>query len=168
MNNKYIWYASYGSNLLKERFMHYVKGGVCRFNGSDYDGCTDKSEPLDSRPCLIKYDLYFGNKSSKWGFGGVAFLNPIRNEKAATLGRMYLITEEQFKEVHKQEGLGWYDKVVDLGMEEGIPIKTFTHSTLFPKNKPSDEYVNVIKKGLSETYPAMSDREITAYLESNY
>jgi len=168
MNKKYIWYASYGSNLLKERFMHYIKGGVCRFNGSYYDGCTDKSEPIDIRPCLIKHDLYFGNESSKWGYGGVAFLDSNRNEKAATLGRMYLITEEQFEEIHEQEGPGWYDKVLNLGMEDGFPIKTFTHSTLFPKNKPSSEYVDVIKKGLNETYPAMSDGEITAYMELCY
>lgn len=165
MNKEYIWYACYGSNLLNERFMHYIHGGVCRFNGSSYDGCTDQSEPLDDRPCIINHKLYFGNRSSKWDDGGVAFLNPVRNEKVVTLGRMFLITEEQFKEVQRQEGPGWYNEVLDLGMAEGIPIKTFTHSTVFPRSKPSKSYVSVVRKGLSETYPGKSNSEITAYLQ---
>jgi len=49
MNKQYIWYACYGSNLLKERFMHYIGERVCRFNSASYSGCTDQSEPLEDR-----------------------------------------------------------------------------------------------------------------------
>lgn len=165
MNKNYIWYACYGSNLLKERFMHYIRGGVCRFNGRPYQGCIDQNEPLEDRPCIIKHDLYFGNRSSTWNNGGVAFLDPERNENAATLGRMFLITEEQFKEVQSQEGPSWYNKVIDLGIEEGVPIKTFTHSTRFPSKEPSQNYVSVVREGLSETYPSKTTQEINDYLQ---
>ncbi len=42
---KYLIYAAYGSNMLKERFMVYIKGG--EFEGNPYPGSTDKSEPED-------------------------------------------------------------------------------------------------------------------------
>lgn len=164
MNKQYIWYACYGSNLLKERFMYYIGGGVCRFNGTRYRGCTDQSEPLDDRPCIVKHELYFGNSSSKWDDGGVAFLNKVRNENVLTLGRMYLISEDQFKEVQEQEGLGWYNEVLDLGMEDGVPVKSFTHSSLFSRNIPSEKYIGVVKAGISESYPGKSSREIIDYL----
>lgn len=35
---EYVWYASYGSNMLYERFMHYIKGGYCEFNNKIYPG----------------------------------------------------------------------------------------------------------------------------------
>lgn len=167
VNKRYVWYACYGSNLLKERFLHYIKGGVCRFNGVDYHGCTDKSDPLEDRPIILKHELYFGNRSGIWDNGGVAFLNPIRDENAETLGRMFLITEEQLKEVQSQEGLGWYNKLVDLGFEEGIPVKTFTHSTVFNINQPSQKYLSIIKEGLLETYPSMPDRQISSYIRDH-
>jgi len=45
---KYLIYAAYGSNLLKERFMRYIKGGKFEgFEGKDYRGSSDKSEPKD-------------------------------------------------------------------------------------------------------------------------
>lgn len=164
VNKQYVWYACYGSNLLKERFMHYIKGGVCRFNGASYSGCKDKSEPLEDRPCIIKHELYFGNSSGKWDGGGVAFLTPTRDETVETLGRMFLISEEQFKDVQSQEGFYWYNEVLDLGMEAGYPIKTFTHSTVYNRNKPSMKYINVVREGLHETYPDKSDKEISYYI----
>ncbi len=62
----YVWYASYGSNLLYERFITYIEGGNCKFNGVDYPGCRDKSLPKDSRPTIIPYKMYYGNKSGSW------------------------------------------------------------------------------------------------------
>ena len=47
MNKKYVWYACYGSNLLRERFMLYIQGGFCRFNNREYTPCNDKSAPLE-------------------------------------------------------------------------------------------------------------------------
>jgi hypothetical protein len=39
----HVIYAAYGSNLLKERFLVYIKGGT--FMGIHYEGCRDKTEP---------------------------------------------------------------------------------------------------------------------------
>lgn len=165
MENKHIWYACYGSNLLKERFMLYIKGGHCRFNNKDYDGCTDKSKPLDDRPYIIPYELYFAQKSPSWSDAGVAFLKPERDENVQTLGRIYLITENQFKEIQCQEGCGWYDLILDLGTFNSIPVKTFTHSSKYPYVEPSAAYKNVMFLGLQETYPEMTEEGIQMYIE---
>lgn len=164
MNKKYVWYACYGSNLLQERFMYYIKGGECTLNGTSYSGCTDKSDPVDVKPVTIHHKLYFGNKSATWEGGGVAFLDPERDENACTLGRMYLISEEQFLEVQEQEG-EWYEKAIYLVKMEDIEIWTFTHSSMYSKNLPGPKYKEVIKRGLRETYPDMTQEEIDIYLD---
>lgn len=101
MNDKYVWYACYGSNLNKHRFLCYIQGGVCHYNGRIYEGCDDKSEPIEDKPITIPHKLYFANSSGSWNGSGVAFINPQRDPHANTRGRMYLITEDQFAEVHK-------------------------------------------------------------------
>ena len=40
-----VIYAAYGSNLLKERFLVYIKGG--EFEGKNYKGCKDKTDPVN-------------------------------------------------------------------------------------------------------------------------
>lgn len=166
MSVKYVWYACYGSNLLKERFLLYIKSGKCRFNDKCYKGCADKSEPLRDIPNTIPYELYFGKSSPSWEHGGVAFLKPNLNEKAATLGRMYLITEQQFNDIQEQEGPNWYNKVLELPSFDNFPVKTFTHSEEFAKNIPCDKYLDVVREGLRETYPSMNDDELEGYLKN--
>lgn len=165
MSEKYVWYACYGSNILKERFMHYIKGGDCRFNGVNYDGCKDKTDPLDERPFTIPYKLYFSRRSPNWEYGGVAFLYPEKNDSIMTLGKIYKITYDQFKEIQRQEGGSWYDEILYLGEIDGIPVKTFTHSSVTDERKPCDKYINVIMLGLKETYPEMSEEEIEQYIK---
>jgi hypothetical protein len=164
-NKKYVWYACYGSNILRERFMLYIEGGFSKFNNEDYKPCTDKSAPLEDLPINIPYELYFGNSSKKWEDGGVAFLNPERKDNIKTLGRMYLITEEQFIEINKQEGSGWYDLIINLGTLNEIPVKTFTHSRMFTRNLPAKKYLKVIEEGIHETYPDLSKYAIENYLK---
>ena len=164
VNKKYVWYACYGSNILRERFMLYIQGGFCKFNERNYIPCNDTSAPLDSKTINIPYKLYFGNSSGSWQGGGVAFLEPERNDNTTTLGRMYLITEDQFKEINTQEGPGWYDLIINLGTLNGVPIKTFTHSRMFTSNLPVQKYLKVIEDGISETYPNLSKDEISNYL----
>jgi len=145
-----VWYACYGSNILYERFMHYIEGGTCRFNGKAHDGCTDKTPPSESRPIVIPYEMYFGNRRSSWGKYGTAFIDLTR--PAVTVGRAYLITEEQYKEVWTQEGSGdsWYGKEVELGSYNGYPIRTFTNAERRPENEPSPDYLKVISEGMKE------------------
>lgn len=162
--NDYVWYASYGSNMLYERFLTFIKGGYCRFNGVEYKGCRNKLIPKDSRPIAIPYNMYFGNEGSVWGDSGVAFLNVEKYGQA--LGRMHLITGEQFEDILSQQerGENWYNQSVSLGEYNGIQIVTFTNKSARPYNDPCDSYLEVLRMGLKETYPLMSDFEIMKYL----
>ena len=164
-NRDYVWYASYGSNLLYERFVTYIQGGNCKFNGEDYPGCRDKSLPKDSRPITIPYKMYYGNKSVSWGNGGVSFLNIESTGEA--LGRMYLVTREQFQDISRQEGRGknWYNNSVNLGEYEGREIITFTNKIKRLHQKPSEKYLEVIRRGIKETYPAMNETDVMKYLK---
>lgn len=168
MNYKHIWYISYGSNLKRDRFMCYIKGGKCHENGRIYEGCTDKSDPLIDKPVTINHRLYFANYSLSWDGGGVAFIDPQEDPIQITLGRMYLIKESQFEDIHRQEGTSsnWYDKIIELGTIDGYPVMTFTNNYIKPENEPCPRYLRVIAEGIRETYPQMSDDEIWDYLNA--
>lgn len=164
VRNDYVWYASYGSNLLYERFITYIMGGECKFNGVNYAGCRNKSLPKDSRPITIPYKMYYGSKSSSWGNAGVSFLDMENTTQA--LGRMYLVTKEQFEDISRQEGTGenWYNQSISLGEQNGIEIFTFTNKIRREYNNPSNKYLAIVKMGLKETYPDMSDFDVMKYL----
>jgi gamma-glutamylcyclotransferase (GGCT)/AIG2-like uncharacterized protein YtfP len=162
--NDYVWYASYGSNLIYERLLVYIKGGRSKFNGVDYEGCRNKSIPKDTRPVTIPYKMYYGNESSPWGTGGLAFLDT--ESKGQTLGRMYLVTEEQFEDIARQEGLeeDWYNQSLSLGEYNGVEIITITNKNTRPYHNPSDNYLEILRMGIKETYPNMSDFKVMKYL----
>jgi len=165
MKEDLVWYASYGSNMLRERFMHYIQGG--EYEGKEHDGCDDKTPPRDDKPLIIKgYRMYFGNKSSGWDNRGVCFLEPKENEEA--LGRIYLITWEQFSDIRCQEGCGsyWYNEKILLNPEqpEDIPIYTITNRSKRNVVEPSQKYLDVVSRGIRETYPEMSRDKIDEYL----
>jgi len=162
--NDFVWYASYGSNLIYERLVVYIKGGKCKFNGVTYDGCKNKSLPKDTRPVTIPYKMYYGNESSPWGIGGISFLDT--QGRGQSLGRMYLITEEQFEDISKQEGHeeDLYNQSLSLGEYNGVEIVTISNSNTRPYNNPSDNYLRVVQMGIKETYPDMSEFEIMKYL----
>ncbi len=162
----YVWYASYGSNMLYERFMCYILGKKFRLNGRDIDNCNDTSPPISSMPVEIPYNMYFGNSSKSWGGSGVSFLDTSKPGKS--LGRMYLITNEQMDHVHCQESKhpDWYDMTIDLGSKHGIPIKTITNHGLRPKHPPNEKYTSVIFEGLRETYPEKTLTELREYIDA--
>ncbi|WP_018663530.1 hypothetical protein [Heyndrickxia acidiproducens] len=180
-----VWYASYGSNLLRERFMCYIAGGRPPGSSQEEPGCTDHTPPMSDKKIMMPYPLYFARENSKWGKGGVAFISTKRHEKAETVGRMYLVTAQQFKEVVDQEnglaeleidlkkvieegsarvGSGWYNRIVYLGMKDGAPIFTFT--TGMPMDgqlfvKPPAPYLKTIARGLAQL--KMGREEIIRY-----
>jgi len=161
---KYVWYAGYGSNLSEDRFLCYIKGGKPKYANEEGAGCKDQSLPLKDKPISIYFSLYFAKNSSNW-VGAVAFIGTKENKKGKpTLGRMWLITEEQFKEIRAQEGTSWYNKKIELGKEEGMSIYTITHSAQLSFEKPSENYLKTIIGGLKETYPEMSTKELVEYL----
>lgn len=160
-NPDYVWYVCYGSNLLEERFLYYLMGGRSVFDGTEYQGCSDKSMYLTSCPVTIPYQLYFSRSAAKWGNGGVAFLDMCR--KGMTLGRMYLVSRKQYEEIKSQEGL-WYQQTLELGTYQGLPMYSFTDTQRMADQAPHVSYLNVIRHGLRQTYPEMIDEEIENYL----
>lgn len=161
--NGYVWYACYGSNLLKERFLCYLQGGKCRYNGRTYKGCTDKTVPKSSKAIMIPFEMYYGNHSASWNNAGVSFLDS--SKAGQTLGRMHLITEEQFYEIHRQEGSGdnWYNQLIYLGKDTGFEIYTFTNKTRREECEPDENYLSVMRQGLTETYPEITKKELKSY-----
>ena len=187
-----IWYASYGSNLLRARFLAYIRGG--RPPGAQFVqvGCSDPTPPSHDHGIMIHHGLYFAEQSVHWGNAGVAFIETGKDSMAKTLGRMYLISADQFREVVLQENgyrrmnvdLGidlertqqegrseirgeFYRTLLFLGEEGGHPIFTFTAAGGLEKaslNPPSPLYLSIIAKGLQETF-GLSDPGIVEYLQ---
>jgi hypothetical protein len=180
-----VWYASYGSNLMEERFLAYIHGGIVPGSDRPEIGCRDKSSPKRNERIDIPYPLYFSKDRTKWGRGGVGFIGTDISEAERTIGRMYLITEEQFFDVVSQENNGmdvgvnlaeiekngfvdihdgWYNRIIFLGKKNGAPIFTFSsnksmNSIMF--TKPSAAYLSVIAKGLMEL--GLSQEEVVEY-----
>jgi len=184
-----VWYASYGSDLFSRRFMCYIEGGQPDGASSPHPGCRDKTPPKDDQPIKISYPLYFAKQSPRWDDKGIAFIGLKKEETEATLGRMYLITEQQFIDVVSQENDGarismdlekvkqqgsmvfhesWYGNILYLGEQDGFPIYTFTSSKdigLEAPVAPSPKYLQYIISGLKEVYPVAHD-DIVKYLLS--
>lgn len=150
--DNYLWYASYGSNLNYNRFMDYI------------NSCDDTTPPIASKQVLINHKLYFANKSCIWENKGVAFIDPKEDKNEVTLGRMYLITKDQFEQIKLFEGSKYQNKV-RLGTYDGKEIVTFTDYEVNEENLPSERYVEIIQKGLRETYKSLSKDQIIKYLD---
>lgn len=174
----YVWYASYGSNINKERFYKYLIGGKVEGAKIEEIGSRDKTLPIKTKNILLRHKLFFAGESKRWD-GGVAFINPNFNAREKTFSKMYLIKFEQFKDVFCQEnslpfdepiwegvsGLTKnhsiiisntkYGKVLCLGEEDGYPIFTFTTTKEMSEmmlNKPSKEYIEIISKGIIDAF----------------
>ncbi len=184
-----IWYASYGSNLLEERFLCYIRGGRPEGASRTYAGCVDKSLPLENKSLELPFKLYFAKKASVWNQGGVAFIHKEKAPEEKTLGRMYRITPAQFVDVVRQENAfeedltidfdralqegelliregAWYGQLLFVGKEKGAPIFTFTHQeAIAPIVRPDEAYLRTIIRGIQETY-GWPDHQIVDYLIS--
>jgi hypothetical protein len=184
-----VWYAVYGSNLLRSRFDCYIRGGKPDGAAEGYAGCRDKIPPRDARRFVLAHSLYFADHSESWG-GAIAFIR--RTVSAArTYGRIYLITYGQFNDVVRQENRRdvpgrvlvpsfealadtghWeitdfrlYGGVIKIGARHGHPILSLTaaHEN-HEVGAPSEAYVKTIVTGLKETYPCMRKSKILDYL----
>jgi hypothetical protein len=162
-DNEYVWYACYGSNISEDRLMIYINGDI-NGNFAKSDGCRDKSKPIESKSYIIRRRLYFAKHSLKWN-GGVAFLN--YRSLGKIYGKIYKIKKSQFIDILNQEQrLKDYDTIIYIGKYKKVPIYTFTAlHKLKDLEKPSEEYLNVIKKGIIETYDKLSLKRIDKYIE---
>ena len=189
-NTDYIWYASYGSNLLEDRFNCYIQGGKPNGSQRNYPGCRNKNLPIDKEETYISSELYFAKESQTWNNGGVCFISNNFGQSKETLARMYLITKEQFIDIVKQENRNsqelqidfekavidggivfkkdiWYGKILYLGNQNNYPIFTFTNEIdIEEKNKPNENYLKIIIEGIKETFPNFNEFDIENYLNS--
>src|SRR5574341_764364 len=117
----HIWYASYGSNLSKDRFYCYIMGGRPQGAEKIYVGCRDKTPPVLEKPVILHHELYFAKSSRTWQNGGVGFVRTEPDTSVQTRGNMYLITKEQFCDVIKQEIDS--DETITIDFERAIRDK---------------------------------------------
>jgi len=168
-SEEYVWYVSYGSNLLEERLGFYIQGGYCSYNNRDYPPCTDTTMPTESRPVMIPYDMYYSNfNMGSWKNSAVSFLD--LSHKGMSYGRAYKVKKSQLKDIHHQEGntSRWYPECIRLDDIDGMEAYTFAGYDVKnkePFSRVSAEYGIVLYRGMKECYPEMSDKEIFEYLK---
>jgi len=187
-SKQYVWYASYGSNLNKDRFLCYIKGGSPAGSTRVELGCKDPSLPIAETTFPLHHPLYFAKEAGGWQSQGVAFIGLIYDQDMVTYSKKYLITIEQFLDVVKQENGGdhfeidlnevreqgskifrqnaWYGNIIYLGDDQGYPIFTFTapwERDEVEMKKPSHNYLATIIKGLKTDY---TNEEIFYYLQN--
>jgi hypothetical protein len=180
----HVWYASYGSNLCRERFLCYVRGGRPDGASRDYPGARDDTPPSDDRPLTISGEVFFGAGSVTWG-GGTAFYDAC--SLGRTLARAYRVTSGQFADVAAQEmrrepgedldlapvmanarhevGPGRYEALHLVGELDGEPVLTFTapDPATLPHRPPSPAYLSMLARGLGESH-GLTAPEVVAYL----
>jgi|SRR5579863_8147092 hypothetical protein len=188
-DNRLVWYAGYGSNLLRHRFELYIKGGKPQGSTKEYAGCRDKTAPQGDQEITLQGELYFADRSTGWE-AAVAFIRPT-HPRATTYGRMFLITYGQFNDVFRQEngkrmpgavivppyeqltratewqieGVRLYGRMMKIGTQGEYPILTFSATRNdFVIGAPSEAYIQMIVAGLEETYPCMLKSAILEYL----
>ena len=162
-NDDDVWYAAYGSNMCAERFACYIQGGFCKDNGRHYAGCSDKTFWTGTYFTEVRGSVFFGNHSSSWG-GGVAFYRDSPCGKAIV--RLYRIKRSQLHEIQEQEGNfpKWYGRIACLGIgTDGLPIFTLTCECEPERVKPTEAYLNVLRRALEEEC-GMEKKMVERYL----
>lgn len=179
-----VWYASYGSNLSRERFLHYLGGGRPAGASRTYPGARNPTPPLDDRALTLPGEMFFAWESPTWG-GGIAFYDA--DSEGPTLARAYLVTDQQFADVAAQErhelpgedldlshvlehsrhdlGPGRYEALHLVGELEGLPVLTFTtpDPSGLQQNSPTTTYLATLVTGLRETH-GLADDDLADYL----
>ncbi len=170
-----VWYASYGSNLLRRRFLAYLEGGAVprSTDGGLQRGSRDTSLPTADQPFELRHQLLFAHSAARWGDGAVAKLSLVPDPAVATQSRAWRITLGQLEDVFAQENRQietapldlpallekgsqttyptWYGTMLAVGSIDDEPVLTFTGPTpteVFGAAHVS--YLRVIADGLAE------------------
>jgi len=186
-----VWYAAYGSNLAKDRFLCYVEGGRPTGGTRKLPGCRDPTPPADSRGAWVPLRLFIAGKSKTWDGHGVAFVGTKRRHDESTYVRIWLVGKDQLEDIIAQEnGLpsgaisvdstelsrdqywdlgisGKYPRIIRIGIIDNRPVVTCTtaDSSLQSKAKPpAPAYLGWMAKGLHEL--SWTDEQIEDYLFS--
>lgn len=93
---------------------------------------------------------------------GTAFLDDTKPGRA--FGRIYRIGMTQFREIQAMEGNAYQKKLL-LGMVDGLPVYSFASPERGKVvNAPSGQYLDVILKGLKETWTGYDPLVLEFYL----
>lgn len=190
-SRRLVWYAAYGSNLSRRRFLAYLEGGAASGSSRPLTGARDDTPPRADAPHEAPYPVVFRRWSDTWG-GAVAFcaVQPVPGHRARM--RRWLITTEQLADVIAQENAlppgsvtlgdlsrlspgqiidvveGWYGTLVVLGTVGGVPVVTITNRDAVSEpagESPSAAYIAHMIDGLVEAH-GLSRAEAEAYLAS--
>lgn len=187
----YIWYVSYGSNLLRQRFMVYIQGGRAPGGTRDQPGCSDHTPPIKDEAIEIPNGIYFGGEAMIYSCGAFITQQP---GPRPTKARAYLITAEQFWQVVQQEN-NWphpikqpsissirqhktavlqdiggkhaqFTRIIYCGEKAGYPMLSFTAEHQHDQvKKPSVVYLQIIARGLAESH-GLTAAQIAQYFAS--
>lgn len=98
-----VWYAGYGSNLVRARMYSYLLGGSVPGSHRCNPGSRVRLPATDVVTCRILGRLRFAGQFQVWGAGGgAAFFDP-RTGGQSVLCRAYEITVGQLVDVAMQE-----------------------------------------------------------------
>ncbi|PUA32996.1 MAG: hypothetical protein B9J98_02650 [Candidatus Terraquivivens tikiterensis] len=128
-----VWYFAYGANLNKDLMRRRVGG---------WKDCK--------KGVLEGYKLCFGVFSKSWG-GGVADIREWGGSRV--YGVVYLLDEEQLKELDKYEGVpNIYLRRKVVVRTEGGEVEAVTYVAANPRHfvKPSTDYLAIMLKGLKQ------------------
>ncbi len=140
-----VWYVAYGSNLCRSRLQEYLDRG------------PDPAPPRADRPLTLAHPLWFSGESVVWT-GGRAYLDHQEHPGTETLARAWLLSAEQWRDLHTQEAGpdgDRYPVLLDLGEHDGVPVGTFTGpEPLHPSRctRPAPAYLRRIATGLHEAH----------------
>ena len=192
MSDRTVWYAAFGSNLLRERFVTYLTGGPVPYStGRVQAGARDRRPPSAERTVEIDRRLYFAGSSPGWGHGGVAFIGGPTVDERSALVRLWRITWSQFEDVFAQENASTaplaidceavtaaggldllpsrFGRVAPLGPgPDGAPMVTVTapSDAALPSRPADRSYLRVVGLGLMQAFgltaPAAADYLATA------
>ncbi|WP_089247224.1 hypothetical protein [Rhodococcoides kyotonense] len=184
-----VWYVSYGSNLLAERFATYLTGSPATGEFGFHPPAPSPTPPAQDRWMWIDHALYFAGVSQRWTGSGAFVSTQSGSDPSVAHG--YLIEHGQLAHLLAVENVvddivapdptsidvggyahldidrrgeafrGKYDAVLRLPDIDGIPAVTVTSSIVREHGTPSARYVATIRRGL-ESSPLELD--VDAYL----
>ncbi|CCQ15548.1 putative uncharacterized protein [Rhodococcus sp. AW25M09] len=189
---EHIWYLSYGSNLLRERFLTYLTGSDENSEFGAHPPAPSTALPAEERWMWIDHPLYFAGVSRRWT-GSPAFVSLTSNPANRSVAHGYLIGRDQFSHLVAVENVvesidvgaaetlaigewaqlavdrqgesfrGKYDALLRLPDIDGRPAFTLTSSIVREPGGPSSRYLSTVRRGLLS---AAVDLDVDAYLDA--
>lgn len=140
-----VWYVCYGSNLLEERFLCYIRGGVIPGNVRSERGAKDTTLPVRSEKCTIDHELFFSTPVKKWFDSGVAYIDPLKAEQRTDQSYGILrqteqgINQKTDLEIHQTIG----NRNITLGRRYLITLEQFLDVVRQENALPADQEVSI-------------------------